>query len=474
MKIKYLFVVIVLATAIFGYANVVNASCIDENFNQKTYAEKIQCLTSVIADLTQQIAAIQAQRATWCHTFTNYLVASSANEEVSYLQTTLTKQGLDVSGDNSGTFGDDTAAAVVSFQAKYGIRQTGTVGPITRAKLNSIYGCNGAIPTTQTSIAINSPSGQVFPYGNTMQIPVSWTITNAPTQYGINLIILNSNGGMVGTIGGILTNINVNNYNWGYTLQPGQYKIKAQVCTIGATMEAGPTCGSVLAEGVSNYFTINGNTTTNSTITVISPNGGEIFPYGNTMLIPASWTASNIPSGAGVRLKILDNTGKTFYTSGILTGVSSYNMGIALPVGQYIVRAQICTIGATMEAGPTCAAVLASDDSNGYFSVTGSSSITITSPEAFDVWKIGEIHNITWTSTGLSDNVVIRISSPNTYAIIATVPASQGSYSWPVGSTRNGYAEPARSDYKIEITDSNNPQISDTSDAYFAIAAATP
>ena len=362
MKIKYLFVVIVLATAIFGYANVVNASCIDENFNQKTYAEKIQCLTSVIADLTQQIAAIQAQRATWCHTFTNYLVASSANEEVSYLQTTLTKQGLDVSGDNSGTFGDDTAAAVVSFQAKYGIRQTGTVGPITRAKLNSIYGCNGAIPTTQTSIAINSPSGQVFPYGNTMQIPVSWTITNAPTQYGINLIILNSNGGMVGTIGGILTNINVNNYNWGYTLQPGQYKIKAQVCTIGATMEA----------------------------------------------------------------------------------------------------------------GPTCAAVLASDDSNGYFSVTGSSSITITSPEAFDVWKIGEIHNITWTSTGLSDNVVIRISSPNTYAIIATVPASQGSYSWPVGSTRNGYAEPARSDYKIEITDSNNPQISDTSDAYFAIAAATP
>lgn len=53
----------------------------------------------------------------------------------------------------TGYFGNLTFGAVKRFQSKYGIRQTGYVGPLTRAKLNSLYGyrcrvrCTGAMPS---------------------------------------------------------------------------------------------------------------------------------------------------------------------------------------------------------------------------------------------------------------------------------------------------------------------------------------
>ena len=57
-----------------------------------------------------------------------------------------------LANDTQGTFGDNTASAVVQFQGKYNIRQTGTVGPLTRAKLNSLYGCGTKpLPTNCTS-----------------------------------------------------------------------------------------------------------------------------------------------------------------------------------------------------------------------------------------------------------------------------------------------------------------------------------
>ncbi|MFH1178286.1 MAG: peptidoglycan-binding domain-containing protein, partial [bacterium] len=57
------------------------------------------------------------------------------------------------------TFDEDTAAAVVRFQAKHGIRQTGYVGPLTRAKLNSLYGCNDVNPPQTSSLTVTKYSG---------------------------------------------------------------------------------------------------------------------------------------------------------------------------------------------------------------------------------------------------------------------------------------------------------------------------
>ncbi len=68
----------------------------------------------------------------------------SSGSDVTALQTylaqdtTLYPQGL-----ISGYYGSLTQAAVIRFQARYGISQTGTVGPITRAKINSLISGQG-------------------------------------------------------------------------------------------------------------------------------------------------------------------------------------------------------------------------------------------------------------------------------------------------------------------------------------------
>ena len=118
-------------------------------------------LQAEIQSLMQQITVLQAQQgktnsssssssSSSCQNLTAYMLVGSTDAttsgQVSLLQTDLTKEGFDVTADTAGTFGPATKLAVISFQSKYNIKQTGTVGPLTRSKLNSLYGC----PTAQT------------------------------------------------------------------------------------------------------------------------------------------------------------------------------------------------------------------------------------------------------------------------------------------------------------------------------------
>lgn len=64
---------------------------------------------------------------------TRYLVPGTWGEDVKRLQKVLGVTPV------SGWFGPITLKAVMDFQKKHGITQTGTVGPITRAKLNQLY-----------------------------------------------------------------------------------------------------------------------------------------------------------------------------------------------------------------------------------------------------------------------------------------------------------------------------------------------
>jgi hypothetical protein len=65
-------------------------------------------------------------------------VGSSYIEDIRALQTALALQGL-YFGEITGGFYNQTFTAVKAFQQKYGIEQTGFVGPATRAKLNALY-----------------------------------------------------------------------------------------------------------------------------------------------------------------------------------------------------------------------------------------------------------------------------------------------------------------------------------------------
>jgi peptidoglycan hydrolase-like protein with peptidoglycan-binding domain len=99
---------------------------------------------------------------TFCHTFNNDLTIGSTDKgagDVSALNDALSIDSrVELGGDD--VFTENTAAAVVKFQGKYGIRQSGYVGPQTRAKLNSLYGCRDqtSITTATTTTTTPQPS----------------------------------------------------------------------------------------------------------------------------------------------------------------------------------------------------------------------------------------------------------------------------------------------------------------------------
>jgi hypothetical protein len=91
----------------------------------------------------------------FCHTFATDLTVGSTGSEVLALNQALSFTTLTLS-DHVGNsiFNENTAADVVQFQGLYGIRQTGYAGPMTRAKLNALYGCS----TTPTPLPTPTPA----------------------------------------------------------------------------------------------------------------------------------------------------------------------------------------------------------------------------------------------------------------------------------------------------------------------------
>jgi len=100
----------------------------------------------------------------WCHTFNKDMTVGSNGDDVAALNQALQSANIDTTG-NTSSFDENNAGDVVSFQAHYGIRQTGYVGPMTRAKLNALYSCDvdPIEPTIQYSAGTTTPTTTVAP-----------------------------------------------------------------------------------------------------------------------------------------------------------------------------------------------------------------------------------------------------------------------------------------------------------------------
>ncbi|MCX6722523.1 MAG: peptidoglycan-binding protein, partial [Candidatus Staskawiczbacteria bacterium] len=84
---------------------------------------------------------------TWCHTFNSNIGMGATGDDLQALEQALRKENIfPISQEYYGPFDEQLAGYVVKFQKKYGIMQTGYVGPLTRARLNSLYKC-GITPT---------------------------------------------------------------------------------------------------------------------------------------------------------------------------------------------------------------------------------------------------------------------------------------------------------------------------------------
>ena len=97
-------------------------------------------------------------------TITKTLKLGSENSEVKALQKALAQdKTIYPEGKATGYYGPATRNAIIRFQKKYGLEPVGFVGPLTRKKLNEVYGTQTATPitTTPTTTSQSTPSASI-------------------------------------------------------------------------------------------------------------------------------------------------------------------------------------------------------------------------------------------------------------------------------------------------------------------------
>ncbi|MDE1975459.1 MAG: peptidoglycan-binding protein [Patescibacteria group bacterium] len=114
------------------------------------------------------------------YSFNTNLTIGSTGSDVVALQTALIAAGYDIPAISSGAaakgyFGSQTQTAVKAYQSAHSIPNTGFVGPLTRAALNS--GSSMSSSSSSTTTAVNCPAG----YTCTANTPAP--VVNCPAGY---------------------------------------------------------------------------------------------------------------------------------------------------------------------------------------------------------------------------------------------------------------------------------------------------
>jgi len=204
-----------------------------------------------------------------------------------------------------------------------------------------------------------------------------------------------------------------------------------------------------------------------SELTVDSPNGGESWVRGQTYEVKWHRGWYTLPdANPNVKIELL----KAGVVVGTVTS-STANDG-----------SHMWPISATREVGPDYRIKITSTTNAGYtdtsdadFAIVASgplptATITVTSPNGGESWAHGTTHPVTWTYTG-NPGANVKIELLKAGSPVGTATSSTpigaggtGSYSWPISATRA-----PGTDYKIRVTSTSNPAISDTSNNNFNI-----
>ncbi|MBL7157555.1 MAG: hypothetical protein ISS92_05295, partial [Candidatus Omnitrophica bacterium] len=191
------------------------------------------------------------------------------------------------------------------------------------------------------------------------------------------------------------------------------------------------------------------------TITITSPNGGEIWAVGDRA--PVAWTTEGSVSN-NLILEYSDDGGSNYNL--VESGVSNSG-SYTWTVPDNITSNAIFKI----YDGDRAATV---DVSDAVFTINPMPTINITNPDGGEIYVLNEEVEVTWEWTGLSisDNLVIDYSNDNfsTRRIIAQGVANSGKYYWTIPEDAL-----AGSTVKLRIIDGDRTEITDKSDGYFRI-----
>jgi hypothetical protein len=185
-------------------------------------------------------------------------------------------------------------------------------------------------------------------------------------------------------------------------------------------------------------------------ITVVSPNGGEILQAGNDYSI--NWL-SDISEDVKIELYKGGSLHSTITASTNNDGAFSWNdMPFTIESGSdYQIRI-------TSTFNPTTF-----DFSDANFTIVGNE-ITVTSPNGGETWLIGDPYFITWNDNIVGPIEILLFKGNSVVRVIDSSDPSDGTKTWTIPATvQQG------SDYKIKIASLDESSIFDFSDAEFTI-----
>lgn len=250
---------------------------------QTSISDQIANLRSQIATLTTQLNALLAEQRNqtgWCVNFDQNFGRGEKSEKVDQLVKTL-KPEISASYTE---FNDNVLGWVKDFQTKHGIPNTGYVGPLTRAKLNELYGCQHN-PQAPVISGLSGPTslkvGEMGTWKITARDPLNG-ILNYQITWGDEL---HSTGALFSEPS-TTAEAQVSTFTHAYAAA-GTYTVRATV--IGSNQR------SAFAS-----ITVNVGSTTQTPIAVTSPNGGETWLANSTKTI--SWKQLNKSANAKVDL----------------------------------------------------------------------------------------------------------------------------------------------------------------------------
>lgn len=196
-------------------------------------------------------------------------------------------------------------------------------------------------------------------------------------------------------------------------------------------------------------FTISSS---NPTIAVTYPNGGEVFGTSSGQYI--NWSSYNV---ANVKIEYSLNNGSSWTTITSSTSASS---------GSYYWNVPSTTTSSALIRVSDVSNSTINDISNSTFSIV-TPTITVNAPNGGQTWTGLTTEYITWSSSGASSYVNLQYSIDNgsSWSSIVTGTDNDGSYAWTVPNSPS-------SNCKVRVIDYYNSNVSDISNSTFTILAA--
>jgi hypothetical protein len=315
--------------------------------------------------------------------------------------------------------------------------------------------------TNSPSITVTSPNGGES-WDRSISQTLTWSYTGNPGST-VKIVLLKG----AATIGTIADNVPIGSSGKGSYVWPGwtgrvpgsDYKVSVQ-----------STSQPTIKDISNNFFTVTAGSTTPSSITVTSPNGGESWDRSISQTLTWSYTGN---PGSTVKIVLLKGG------SEIGTIASSVPIGTS-GKGSYVwpgwtgrVPGSDYKVSVQSTSQPTI-----KDISNNFFTVTAGTtisstttpSITVTSANGGEVWYKNTNHAVTWSYTGNPGSavkIVLLKGGTAVRTIAESVPigsGGKGSYSWSVLPTLT-----SGKDYKFSVQSTSQTTIKDISNANFII-----